>query len=35
MEIMAIYLALWFVCFPKSFGRHLGVVLRAMRDDEK
>ena len=31
MDVIAIYIFLWFSLFPKSFGRHLGIILAATR----
>lgn len=31
MDVIAIYIFLWFGLFPKSFGRHLGIILAAAR----
>ena len=31
MDLIAIYIFLWFGLFPKSFGRHLGIILAATR----
>lgn len=31
MDLIAIYIFLWFGLFPKSFGRHLGIILAAAR----
>ena len=33
MEIVVVWLGVWFIVAPKSFGRHLGVIARAMRGD--
>lgn len=32
MEVVIAYLFFWFAVFPKSFGRHLGVIARAMQE---
>jgi hypothetical protein len=34
MEIVVIWTWIWFWGFPKSFGKHLGVIRRAMDDKE-
>jgi hypothetical protein len=33
MELIAAYIFLWFGIFPKSFGKHLGVIAKAMREE--
>jgi hypothetical protein len=32
MEIVVIWLFVWFVGFPKSFGKHLKVIVDSMRE---
>jgi hypothetical protein len=35
MELIAGCILLWFWLLPKSFGRHLGVIAKAMREEAK
>ncbi len=35
MEVAVIYIFLWFVCFPKSFGRHMRTIRDAMNEPPK
>lgn len=35
MEFAVLWLWLWFTAWPKSFGRHLGKIARAMREGDE
>jgi hypothetical protein len=35
MDFAVMWLILWFICFPKSFGRHLRTVLDAVKEPPK